>query len=96
MKLRLRLYPPLNSAARRDRLELSMEGEVTIQNVIDELVARFGPEFRRHLYDDQGRIIPAWCLFINKRPVHFNRPEALGAYLADGDELSFLLALAGG
>jgi molybdopterin converting factor small subunit len=96
MKLHLRLYPPLNTAARRDTLELSLEGEVTIQRLIDDLVERFGSEFRQHLYDDRGRIVPAWCLFVNERPVHFNRPEALTTPLADGDELGFLLALAGG
>jgi hypothetical protein len=29
-------------------------------------------------------------------PVHFNQPDALATSLCDGDEISFLLALAGG
>jgi molybdopterin converting factor small subunit len=96
MNLRIRLYPPLNNTAGRDRLELSLGEKATIQALIDELVARFGPEFRRHLYDDRDRFIPAWCAFINNRAVHLNQPEALKTPLNDGDEVSFILALAGG
>lgn len=96
MNLRIRLYPPLNNTAGRDRLELSLGDRVTIQALIDELVGRFGPEFRRHLYDDRDQFIPAWCAFINNRAVHLNQPEALKTPLNDGDEVSLILALAGG
>ena len=96
MNLRIRLYPPLNSTAGRDQLELSLGDRVTIQALIDELVGRFGPGFRRHLYDERDQLIPAWYAFINNRPLHLNRPEALETPLKDGDEVSFILALAGG
>lgn len=96
MNLLIRLYPPLNNSAGRDRLELSLGDTVTIQTLINELVGRFGPEFRRHLYDDRDQFIPAWCAFINNRAVHLNQPEALETPLNDGDEVSLILALAGG
>ena len=89
MNLRILLYPPLDNSAGRDRLDLSLEGKVTIQSLIDELVERYGTDFHRHLYDDRDQLIPAWVVFINKRPVHLNRPEALATPLDDGDEISF-------
>lgn len=96
MNLQVRLYPPLNNSVGRDRVDISLEGKATIQLLIDALIARFGPEFRRYLYDDRDKIVPAWCVFLNKQPVHLNRPEALDTPLNEGDEISFMLALAGG
>jgi len=96
MNLFIRLYPPLNNSAGRDRLELSLGDTVTVQTLIDALVGRFGPEFRRYLYDERDQLMPAWYAFINNRPLHLNRPEALETPLKEGDEVSFILALAGG
>jgi molybdopterin converting factor small subunit len=96
MNLRIRLYPPLNNSAGQNRLELSLGDKVTVQTLIDELVGRFGSKFRRHLYDERDQFIPAWYAFVNNRPLHLNRPEALETPLNDGDEVSFILALAGG
>ncbi len=96
MELEVQLYPPLNNTAGQSRVQLSLNAPATIQSVIEALVARFGPEFRRHLYDDAGRIVPAWSVFVNGRPVQLNRREKLLTAVEDGDELAFLLNIAGG
>lgn len=75
-------------------MELNDSG--TIQQVIDVLVAEFGPQFRRHLYDDQDRIVPAWSVFVNGQPIQLNRSQNLSTPVQDGDELMFLLNIAGG
>jgi molybdopterin converting factor small subunit len=98
MRIRVQLYPPLNDAAGRSRLEVVLDGDdVSLQSLIDTLVKQFGNDFRKLLYDDCGRIVGGWCAFVSqKSPVHFNQPDALATPLCDGDEVSFLLALAGG
>jgi molybdopterin converting factor small subunit len=98
MRIRVQLYPPLNDAAGRSRLELVLDGdEVSLQSLIDKMVELFGDDFGKLLYDDRGRIVGGWCAFVNqKSPVHFNQPDALATPLCDGDEISLLLALAGG
>jgi molybdopterin converting factor small subunit len=98
MRIRVHLYPPLNSAAGRSRLEVVLDGdEDSLQALIDKMVEQFGDQFRKLLYDDRDRIVGGWCAFINQNPpVHFNQPDALVTSLFDGDEISFLLALAGG
>jgi len=96
MELQVKLFPPLNNTAGRSRVGVSLEGEGTIQAVIDELVERYGSSFRRHLYDDQDRIVPAWSVFVNEQPVQLNRRENLATPVADGDELTFILNIAGG
>ena len=92
----MRLYPPLNDAARQDIVHLSLEEPVTVRTVIDALVDRFGPAFRYHLYDDQGRIIPAWCVFVREHPIQLNSQDGLSTSVKAGDEIAFLLNLAGG
>ena len=97
MNVRVRLYPPLNNAAGQNRVEFTLDADATLRVLIDEMVERFGDKVYHCLFDDGGRIISAWCAFINQRPpVHFNRPEAMLTPLADGDEIGILLALAGG
>lgn len=97
MAIQVKFYPPLNTAAGRCRIEISTEGLATVQDLINRLLEQYGQEVRHILFDNKGRIIPAWCVFINNRqPVHFNRPEALETVVADGDTVVFLLALAGG
>jgi molybdopterin converting factor small subunit len=98
MRIRVLLYPPLNNAAGRSRLEVVLDrDDVSLQSLIDKLVEQFGDKFRKLLYDDQDRIVGGWCAFINqKAPVHFNQTDALATPICDGDEISFLLALAGG
>ena len=96
MALRVQLTPPLNNTAGRDFLEIPLQGAEDIGWLLNLLIERFGPAFRQHLYDDKDLFIPSWVLFINKEPVQLNRPEAFTTPLKDGDEISFLLALAGG
>lgn len=97
MSIRVRLLPPLNTAAGRSLVELAPEGLETVADLINTLIDKFGQDFRRSLFSEDGRIIPAWCVFVNDRPpVYFNSGEALQTRLQDGDEVTFLLALAGG
>ena len=98
MRIRVHLYPPLNNAAGRSRLEVVLDpDDDSLQALIDKMVEQFGDPFRKLLYDDRDRIVGGWCAFINqKSPVHFNQPDALATALCDGDEITFLLALAGG
>ncbi len=96
MPITVQLCPPLNGAAGEEQVSLALPARANLGGVVEELVERFGPQFRRHLYDREGRLIPAWCLFLNGRPVQLNRPEGLATAVHDGDELVLLLNVAGG
>jgi molybdopterin converting factor small subunit len=96
MIVRLKLFSPLSDAAGAGELTLALEEPATLQTVVDALIARFGEKMRRHFYDLDGRIIPSWAVFLNHEIIPFNRPNALGTEIAAGDELSFILNIAGG
>ena len=51
MDLRVHLTPPLNNTAGRDFLEIPLQGEETVDTLLNQLIERFGPAFRQHLYD---------------------------------------------
>ncbi|NIQ39479.1 MAG: hypothetical protein GTN81_12940 [Proteobacteria bacterium] len=93
----VKLMPPLKNTAGCDSVKLRLAEKRTIQGVIDALIEQFDtPRFRHHLYDTEGRIIPAWCVFVNERPVQLNSQKNTKTRVEDGDEITFLLNLAGG
>ena len=97
MMVKVHLFPPLNNAAGKSRVDTVLDDGNTIADVIDKLVEQFGTEFHRLLFDDRGSIIPGWCARINQDPpLHFNQVDTLATKILDGDEISILLALAGG
>jgi molybdopterin converting factor small subunit len=96
MNLLVHLYPPLNDTAGRAHVTLTPDAVATLQTVVDTLIERFGPEMRRRLYDTEGRIIPAWSVFVNGEPIQLNRLENLRTVLRDGDDLAFIMNIAGG
>jgi molybdopterin converting factor small subunit len=97
LKAIVHLFPPLNNAAGKSRVEIGLDGEYTIAGVVAKLVEQFGAEFRSLLFDGRGSVIPGWCVRINQEPpLHFNHPDTLATEISEGDEISLLLALAGG
>ena len=94
----VRLLPPLSTTAGCERVKLELDEGATVGDVIDALVARFDDaRFRLHLYDTEGRLIPAWRVFFEGRSsVSLGSRNGTAAPVMDGDELTFLLSLAGG
>ena len=96
MRIRLRLFPPLSDVARASELSLEVEEKATLGMVVEALIARFGDGMRGHLFDTEGRIIPSWAVFLKRRIIPFNHPEALKVRVEPEDEVSFILNNAGG
>jgi len=98
IEVEVRLLPPLSNTAGREKVKLTLGEGATVEGVIAALLERFDdPEFRLHLYDTDGRFIPAWRAFINGRPIkRLVSPEGRTTPVSDGDEITFLLSLAGG
>ncbi len=96
MAIRLKLFPPLSDTAGASEVDLSLEEPANIGSVIKALVSRFGPTMERHLFDRAGRIIPSWAVFLNRKVYPLNQPQSLEAPVREGDEISFILNIAGG
>lgn len=97
IEVEVKLLPPLNNTAGRQRVKLALAPGADLQGVLEALLRKFpSPKFRLHLYDTEGRLVPAWCAFVNGKPVPLRTRQGLAHPVADGDEISFLLNLAGG
>ncbi|MBT3254901.1 MAG: MoaD/ThiS family protein [Deltaproteobacteria bacterium] len=98
IQVNVRLLPPLSNTAGRDRVRLTLKKDKTLQGVIDGLLTQFDSRtFYLHLYDTEGRLVPAWQVFINQRPaVRLVARDGLKTSVKDRDEITFLMALAGG
>ncbi len=95
--VRVSLLPPLSDTAGREQVKLVLSAPATLGGVIDGLLSRFpDPKFRLHLYDTDGRLIPAWSAFINGKLAPLSRGQGLMTPVEEGDEVCFLLNLAGG
>lgn len=98
IRVEVRLLPPLSNTAGQERVRLELGGDATLRGVMACLLERFpGQDFYLHLYDTERRLIPAWSVFINGGPaVRLITREGWATPVKDGDEITFLLALAGG
>jgi molybdopterin converting factor small subunit len=96
MPIKIHLSPPLNQAAGSQTVSLDLPSGGTLQAVIDGLIEAYGPQLRAYLYDNRDLVIPAWTVFINGQPVRLKRPENLAHPIQEGDDLYFILNIAGG
>lgn len=96
VRVEVQLLPPLCNTAGRERVDL-VPSRPDLGGVLEALLEEFdSPEFRLHLYDTEGRLIPAWCAFINGRPVRLTQKGGLHEPVKSGDKISLILNLAGG
>ena len=96
MKITVKLGAPLSQVVGEARVILSLSGDVTLAQVLDELRARY-PDFEaglrgKGLRIPQDRVL--YTLFVNARPVSFD--DAAAIPLHDGDRVYLFLPVAGG
>jgi len=72
--------------------EFLVEGS-TLKNVIEELVNRYGPEVKKRLFDEGGRLRRYINVYVNDEAID---PANLNMELREGDEVLILPAVSGG
>ncbi len=96
MKITVKLGAPLSQVVGESKVILTLSGEVTAADVLDELRARY-PDFEGGL-QGEGLRTPLdrvlYSMFVNARPVRLE--EAGATRLQDGDRVYIFLPVAGG
>ncbi len=94
MKVHLTLFlPVLPEAIGRRKLQVDFSGE-TVDDLIEYLIRRYGRKAKQALYDRSGELDPVVQILLNgERWVTHDR---LDTVLHDGDDVMFMLLLAGG
>jgi molybdopterin converting factor small subunit len=96
MRITVKLGAPLSQVVGENTATLSLVGEVTLADVLDQLQATY-PDFEAGLRG-KGLRVPLdrvrYALFVNARRVPFE--DAAATHLRDGDRVYLFLPVAGG
>lgn len=95
MKVTLKILalPMLSQAVGAKELTVDFEGE-TVNDLIEHLVKRFGPQAKQALYDEKGELDLMIQILLNER--EWVTRDSLETPLKEGDTLAFMLLAAGG
>lgn len=75
------------------RLSLDFPGQ-TVDDLIDEMIDRYGQKLRRFLLDDSGKLDSVFKILLNKK--EWIRREQMSTPLKDGDQVTLMMLVAGG
>jgi MoaD family protein len=94
MKVHLKIFlPVLPEAIGRKELKVEFAGE-TVNDLIEYLIARYGRKAEQALYDSKGQLDPVVQILLNGE--QWVTHDRLDTVLQDGDDVMFVLMLAGG
>jgi len=85
--------PMVSNVIGKKILQLDVSGE-TVKDVIDELIRRYGKKVRDALYDSEGNLDLMIQIALNGKS--FIPADKHNTPLKEGDNLIFMLLLAGG
>lgn len=85
--------PMVSDVVGKKKLELDVPGE-TLKDVIDELIKRYGKKVKDAFYDAEGNFDLMVQIALNGKS--FIPPDKHHTPLKEGDNLLFMLLLAGG
>jgi MoaD family protein len=94
MKANLRIHlPMLAEALGRRELEVEFAGE-TVSDLVEHLVAQYGHKARQALLDETGELDPVVQVLLNGE--EWVTHDRLDTSLQDGDNVMFMMMMAGG
>ncbi len=95
MKVTLKILalPMLSQAVGAKEVAIDFEGE-TVNDLIEDLVQRFGPKAKQALYDEKGELDLMIQILLNEK--EWVTRDRLDTPLKEGDTLAFMFLAAGG
>jgi MoaD family protein len=94
MKVHLKIFlPALPEAIGGNKLEVEFSG-TTVNHLIESLIERYVQKARQALYDEKSKFDPLVQVLLNGE--EWVTYDQLDTALQDGDELIFMMMMAGG
>lgn len=66
----------------------------TVDDLIDEMINKYGQKLRRFLFDDSGKLDTVFKILLNKK--EWIRRDQMNKPLKDGDQVTLMMLVAGG
>ena len=90
-RVRLKYLAPLCDIAGKWEEDATVQDGASLIQVVEELAASYGAEYRRLFFDGTGKFKPMFIVLQNDQPTdEFNAP------VRDGDRFTFVPPVAGG
>lgn len=94
IEIRISFLSVLSDITSKDEIKLSMDNNPTVKEIIDRIILDFGKKFGELILKNPNEIND--YILIAKNGKDIRTLNYLDSLLQDGDELSFLPAIAGG
>ncbi|MFX0147335.1 MAG: MoaD/ThiS family protein [Candidatus Hodarchaeota archaeon] len=94
IEIRIYFFSVISDVTNKDELKLTIEEESTVKEVVDKIIQYFGKKFRELILKNPNEIND--YIIIAKNGKDVRSLNNLNTFLQDGDEISFLPAIAGG
>lgn len=92
MKITINYFGQLRQAAAVDSETIEIPDDSTIKKALKTRADHYGQSFEKVVLDEQGNIRPSVLVVVNGKGVDVQSLPAIG----DGDEITFMPAIAGG
>jgi MoaD family protein len=94
MKVKISFLSLLAELFGKEVISISIDDNLTINDILDHLSTRFGSTFEQNILDNSDSLNKYILIGLNGKDIRlFNDLKTI---LHDGDEISFLPAIAGG
>jgi len=90
-KAKITFYGALAKITKEKTVEVNCS---TLKDVINELTAKYGEQFKNKIYDEKGKIRRFINIYVNGKDIRFL--NHLNTELKDGDDISIIPAVGGG
>lgn len=78
----------------KEEISLSFDNTLTIKDLLMRLSSLFGKDFEENIFSAEGKLSKYIILVLNGKDIR--KYDGLNTIIKDGDEISFLPAIAGG
>ncbi len=94
MEIQTKFFAALREIVGTKMTIVEMDAGALIQDVLHNLIKRYGEIFKRQLFDDQGKLSTSYQVLVNG--INIGTLEGLETPLNDGDTIAILPPVGGG
>ena len=94
INIKTSFFSLLEDIVGKREISLTFDNELTIRGILVRLNSLIGTDFEENLFNAEGKLSKYIIIGINGKDIR--KLEGLDTIIKDGDEISFLPAIAGG
>jgi MoaD family protein len=93
-EVKVRFYSLLKDVTKLEKISLSIEKSLTIKDILERLIEKFGKDFEELVYQKKGELNKYLLVVLNEKDIR--SVNGLATNVQDGDKITFIPAIAGG